>query len=408
MSLRKLAHSALGAVVMLAGLSAAQADEPIERSGNAYHRAVCGRAIGRQEARCMAHERVDAFGNEMVGKPDAAAANVVPAGYGPNDLRQAYGVTVSGSATTTIAIVDAYGYSNAESDLAVYRKQFGLPACTTANGCFKKVNQNGVAASYPRGNNGWAQEQALDLDMASAMCPNCKILLVQANSATYADLATAVNTAAALGAKVISNSYGGGELGSTAYAAAYNKANVAVTASTGDAGYGVSFPATATGVIAVGGTTMVRTAGGRGFSETAWASGGSGCSTVYGKPTWQGVASNGLCTMRMGADIAAVGDPATGVAVYGPNSTGRGAWLVFGGTSVSAPVIGGIYGAYGILPSSGAQKIWTTAASAAAPGSMTDVTVGANGSCGGSYFCTARAGYDGPTGWGTPYGPAGL
>jgi subtilase family serine protease len=132
-----------------------------------------------------------------------------PSGFSPADLRSAYNITGQGSSATTIAIVDAYGYATAESDLAVYRAQFGLPACTTANGCFKKVNQNDVAGSYPRANVGWSQETALDLDMASAICPNCKLLLVEASSASIADLGTAVNTAVRLGAQVVSNSYGG-------------------------------------------------------------------------------------------------------------------------------------------------------------------------------------------------------
>lgn len=397
MSLKTLMRTAFAAVAMLGGVSAAQADEPIERSGNAYHRAVCARAIGQAEARCMAHVRVDAFGNEVHGKPDAAAPNITPSGYGPADLRSAYQVTATGANTTTIAIVDAYGYANAESDLAVYRAQYGLPACTTTNGCFKKVNQNGVQGSYPRANTGWAQEQALDLDMASAMCPGCKILLVQASTASYVNLGTAVNTAANLGAKIISNSYGGGETGTSSYNTAYYRhPGVAITASTGDSGYGVGFPASSPDVIAVGGTTLKRASNTRGWDETAWASGGSGCSSVYAKPSWQ---SDPLCAGRMEADISAVGDPATGVAVYGPNSTGRGSWLVFGGTSVSAPLIGGIYGALGLGAANGSSKIYAAPSSA-----FNDVTVGSNGSCGGTYFCTAGAGYDGPTGRGTPAG----
>ncbi len=346
----------------------------------------------------MAHVRVDARGNELQGKPDGAAANITPSGYAPAQLRTAYGVTSTGSNRTIVAIVDAYGYPNAEADLAVYRAQYNLPPCTTANGCFIKRDQNGGTA-YPRYNGGWAQEQALDLDMASAMCPNCKIMLVQASSAAYGDLAAAVNTAYISGALVISNSYGGGESGSAAYSSVYTHPGRAITASTGDNGYGISFPASSPGVIAVGGTTLTPAATFRGYAETAWSGGGSGCSAVYAKPVWQ---NDGLCTTRMEADISAVADPATGVAVYG--STGKGSksgWLVFGGTSVSAPLIGGIYGAIGVGPANGAQKIWSTA-----PSGLTDVTSGANGSCGGTYLCTAGAGYDGPTGHGTPYGSA--
>src|SRR5438270_1788921 len=192
-------------------------------------------------ALCHAHVVTDARGVIKLGKASPSLLGA-PSGFGAGDLRSAYKVTALGSSSTTVAIVDAYGYPNAERDLGTYRAQFGLPACTTANGCFKKVNQNGYT-TYPSYNVGWAQETALDLDMASAMCPNCKILLVEANSASYSALATAVNTAARLGAHAISNSYGGGEYGSTYYESAYNHPGVAVTASSGDSGYGVEFPA---------------------------------------------------------------------------------------------------------------------------------------------------------------------
>jgi hypothetical protein len=370
----------------------AQGMGPLERSGNTYHRAVCAHGNPRGVARCNAHVVTDAAGNPRAGKPGPGA----PSGFAPADLRSAY--SVAGAGTGTIAIVDAYGYAGAEADLAVYRAQFGLSACTTANGCFKKVNQSGSASSYPRDNTGWDQEQALDLDMASAMCPTCKILLVQATTPSFADLATAVNTAGSMGAIVISNSYGGSENGSNSYASAYSKPGVAVTVSTGDSGYGAQFPASAPGTIAVGGTHLVRGSGGT-WAETAWAGAGSGCSATYTKPSWQ---TDVVCNFRMEGDISAVADPATGVAVYGPGNGGKPGWLVFGGTSVSAPLVGGIYAAYNLHPTA-ASHIWSTQT-----GGKHDVTSGSNGSCGGTYFCTAVSGYDGPTGWGTPNGAGGL
>jgi len=392
MSLRKWGLMALGLALGLAGTSSASAQSAValERSGNTFHKAACARGNPMGTTRCFAHVVTDARGNELNGK---ASPNAVPSGYGPSDLRSAYAITTNG--TTTIAIVDAYGYANAESDLAVYRSQYGLPACTTANGCFKKVNQSGQQSNYPRENTGWAQESALDLDMASAMCPGCKLILVEASSNSFANLAAAVNTAASLpGVTVISNSYGGGETGSTTYEPSYNHAGKAITVSTGDSGYGVQFPASSPHVIAVGGTHLTRASNARGWSETAWSSGGSGCSTVYAKPSFQ---SDPLCTKRMEADVSAVGDPATGVAVYGPTSRRGSGWLVFGGTSVSAPLIGGVYGVTGHTPN-GADSIY------AHLGSLNDVTSGTNGSCGGTYFCTAQPGYDGPTGNGTPNG----
>jgi subtilase family serine protease len=335
----------------------------------------------------------DSRGNALVRN----AASGTPAGYGPADLRSAYNVTGTGSQATVIAIVDAKGYAKAEADLAVYRAQYGLPACTTANGCFAKYNQRGVQGGYPADDAGWSDETALDLDMVSAMCPNCKIILVQADSATSADLAASVNTAAALGAHVISNSYGGGEIGSQPYEAAYNHPGVAITVSSGDFGYGVQFPASSPHVTAVGGTSLFRSATARGWSEAAWSGAGSGCSKAYAKPSWQ---TDPLCLRRMVADVSAVADPETGVAVYGPAGGGQSAWQKFGGTSVAAPVVAGVYGVNGGAVNFGADPYHHA-------GALFDVTTGSNDShvsCGGVYFCTSAPGYDGPTGLGTPNG----
>jgi subtilase family serine protease len=350
------------------------------------HSAVCSEAEKPGFARCHAHiVMVDA------SSPLAAAT---PSGLKPTDLRSAYKVTGSGTSNRVIAIVDAFGYPNAESDLATYRSQFGLAACTTANGCFRKVNQRGVQGSYPATNVGWDQESALDLDMVSAMCPACSIVLVEADSSSLANLAAAVREAAALGAHAISNSYGGSESGTTGVEASYNFAGIAVTASSGDSGFGVQFPASSPHVTAVGGTSLVRSSNSRGWSETAWSGAGSGCSTVYAKPTWQ---TDKGCTRRTVADVSAIADPNTGVAVFGPASSTRSAWLVFGGTSVAAPLIAGIYGVNGTAVNHGNDPYRHTSA-------LFDVTSGSNGSCGGSYLCTAVAGYDGPTGLGTPNG----
>ena len=346
------------------------------------HAAVC--PAGMEEMRCHARVLIDATG--------APAASSTPSGYAPADLRSAYNISGAGSSATIIAIVDAYGYPSAEADLGVYRSKFGLPACTTANGCFHKVDQNG-GTSYPRTDTGWDQEQALDLDMASAMCPSCQIVLVQASSATSGNLGTAVDTAARLGAHVISNSYGGGEQGAASYESHYTHPGVAITASSGDNGYGVEYPASSPHVIAVGGTSLTRAGGSRGWAETAWSGAGSGCSTVFAKPSWQ---QDTGCAMRTVADVSAVADPSTGVAVYGPTNRRRSAWMVFGGTSVAAPLVGGIYAVNGGTVTDGGPYSHT--------GALFDVTSGSNGNCGGSYLCTAQAGYDGPTGLGTPDG----
>jgi subtilase family serine protease len=346
-------------------------------------------------ARCHAHVVTDERGNPKNGKSEFQPL-ATPAGYGPADLRSAYNIpSGAGSSSYTIAIVDAYGYPNAESDLARYRSQYQLPDCTTANGCFRKVDQRG-GTRYPRLNTGWAQETALDLDMASAMCPNCHILLVEADNNFFSSLAAAENTAATLGANAISNSYGGGESGSASVESAYNHAGVAVTVSSGDSGYGVEFPASSPHVIAVGGTHLTQATNGRGWSETAWSGAGSGCSTVYAKPSWQ---NDTGCARRTVADVSAVADPNTGVAVYGPVTSRRSGWMVFGGTSVAAPLIAGVYGANGGTANYGSDPYGY-------PSALYDVTSGSNGSCGGSYLCTAGPGYDGPTGLGTPNGPS--
>lgn len=382
----------ISAGLILGGASSASA-QAVERSGKTYHVAVCPGPAAPGDARCHAHVVTDRDGNHLERN---ASPNVTPSGYGPADLRSAYAVTGVGSASTIVAIVDAYGYTNAESDLAVYRSTFGLPACTTANGCFTKYNQSGVQGSYPRQNTGWAQETALDLDMVSAMCPSCKIVLVEATSNSQANLGAAVNTAASKGAHVISNSYGGGETGSTSYESSYNHPGVAITVSSGDSGYGVQFPASSPHVTAAGGTSLTRTGSGRGWAETTWSGAGSGCSTLYAKPTWQ---TDPLCAKRMEADVSAIADPNTGVAVYGPATRSSSSWQVYGGTSVAAPIIGGIYGVNGGAVNYGSNPYSNTA-------SLFDVTSGSNGSCGGTYFCIAGPGYDGPTGLGTPNGTA--
>ena len=319
----------------------------------------------------------------------------LPNGYGPADLASAYHVTSSGSSAMTVAIVDAYGYANAEADLATYRSMYGLPPCTTANGCFTKVDQNG-GSSYPVYNAGWAGEQALDLDMVSAVCPNCKILLVQASSNYNSDLALAVSRAAQLGAHAISNSYGSTESSTqfSNFSSQYNIPGVAVTASSGDSGYGVEMPAAYAGVIAVGGTSLSRNSSVRGWTESAWSGAGSGCSAYVSKPSWQ---TDTGCARRTVADVSAIADPNTGVAVYGPFSGTSTGWAVYGGTSVAAPIIAALYGVNGGSVTAG-QNPYGHA------DMLFDVASGSNGSCSPSYLCSGVAGYDGPTGLGSPNG----
>ena len=249
----------------------------------------------------------------------------------------------------TVAVVDAYDLPTAEADLAAYRTQYGLPSCTTANGCFHKVNQNGLTSPLPAANSGWGAEIALDIDMVSAACPNCNILLVEANDSGLVNLGTSVNTAVSLGAMAVSNSYGSAEFGGQSfYESYYDHPGVAVTVSTADCGYdcsggsiGASFPASSPDVVAVGGTSLSRNSSTRGWTESAWGypgsgqGAGSGCSASEPKPSWQ---SDSGCTNRTIADVSADADPNTGVAVFV-----GGSWFVYGGTSASSPFIAGVY-----------------------------------------------------------------
>jgi hypothetical protein len=347
------------------------------------HKEMCG-AVRQGGMRCHAKVRIH---------PDGTVQqSATPSGWGPSDLRSAYKLPTSGGNGRIIAIVDAYDDPTAEADLAVYRTQYGLPPCTTSNGCFKKVNQNGVQGSYPQADSGWSGEIALDLDMASAACPDCKIILVEASSATDQDLGISVNTAVSLGAAVVSNSYGGPEDSSvtTSSSQYFNHPGVAIMASSGDGAYGVEFPAASQYVIAVGGTKLAKSTSTRGWAESAWTSAGSGCSKYIPKPSWQ---TDTGCSKRTVADVSAVADPNTGVAVYQ-----GGSWQVYGGTSVSSPLVAGIYALLGLNGTNNASYAYSHTAD------FYDVTSGSNGSCGGSYLCTAMAGYDGPTGLGTPNG----
>ncbi len=254
-------------------------------------------------------------------------------GLHPSDLQNAYKLP-SAQRGGTVAIVDAYDDPSAENDLAIYRAAYGLPACSTSNGCFRKVNQQGAAGSYPAANSAWGEEISLDLDVVSAACPNCSIVLVEANSAQIDDLGASVDTAAALGAGAISNSYYAVEWsGENVEDAHYRHPGIAITASSGDQA-APFYPAASQYVTAVGGTTLSGSAGA--WNESPWAYGGQGCSAYIPRPSWQ----KNICKSRATVDVAAVADPQTGVSMY---DSLAGGWLVAGGTSVGAPLIASAY-----------------------------------------------------------------
>ena len=387
---------AAGTPAASSGVGSPAASSAADPSGVTVARA-CAAPTRPGMMACLALRRTDVHEGALL-------APAVPSGYGPSDLASAYNLP-SGGSGQTVAIVDAQDDPNAESDLATYRSTYGLPACTTANGCFRKINQSG-GTTYPSPDSGWAGEISLDVDMVSAVCPNCHILLVEATSASDANLGAAVNQAVAQGAKFVSNSYGGDEDSSvtSSDAAYFNHPGVAITVSTGDSNTGAEYPATSQYVTAVGGTSLTRSSNARGWNETVWRTnstegGGSGCSSYIAKPSWQ---HDTGCSRRMEADVAAVADPATGVSVY--QTYGGNGWSVYGGTSAASPIVASVWALAG-APNAGdraAQYPYNHT------GSFNDVTSGSNGSCSVSYFCNAGTGYDGPTGWGTPNGDSGF
>jgi subtilase family serine protease len=329
------------------------------------------------------------------GKAAAAPAHKGPAGYGPAELRSAYALSATAGSGRTVAVVGAYDDPTADADLAVYRRTYGLPACTSANGCFRKVSQIGTK-TMPARNTAWGVETSLDLDMVSASCSACRILLVESATSSATDLSAAVDYAATQRVSAISTSY---TISDARQDAAYNHPGIAITAATGDGSYGITAPASYDTVIAVGGTRLVKAANARGWTETAWAGSGSGCSSWNTKPVWQTTRTQ--CNGKATADVSAVADPGTGVAVYdSTRNQGFAGWRVLGGTSAASPFVAGVYAMSGRTAGYPAAYTWAHAAA------LNDVTRGGNGRCPQitTRWCTAGTGWDGPTGLGTPRG----
>jgi hypothetical protein len=383
--------------------SAQQAVEQGKPIVHSPSRPVCPWGRGRG-ARCLSHVRTDENGN--------IRGFAAPQGFGPTDLAAAYNVDTGPNPGLTIAVVDAYGYVNAESDLATYRSQFGLPACSTASGCLTILNGSGATSplpAQPPRTDDWTIETALDLQMASAACPNCKLLLIEAtDDSSLTTLLAGVDTAVTTGATVISCSWGAPDTtdsapGDEVY---LNHPGVGIFVATGDKGYdegdvGPVIPSTSAYVTAVGATSLVQATGTpRGWTETVWNDGagasGSSCSNSIPTPSWQASVTTG-CTFRAAADVSADGDPDTGVAVYnnGPSNSG---WTVVGGTSASSPYVAGVFAVTG-NGTVGPSFSYTHT------GDFNNVTSGSNGGCG-APLCVAGLGWNGPTGNGTPNGAA--
>jgi hypothetical protein len=354
-------------------------------------------------ARCFAEIGTPSRGGFGVrGKAaHTAAASALPIGYGPADLRSAYHLTTTGGADQTVALINAGDDATAEADLAVYRQTYGLPPCTTANGCFRKLNQEGQSAPLPA-DQGWGDEISLDLDMVSSACPNCHILLAEGDDSGFDNLGAALHAAVAAGATVTSNSYGADEQGAMLpFESLYLRSGVPTVAATGDRGYRPpSFPAVLPTVIAAGGTSLTRADNARGWTESAWLGAGSGCSAWVDKPAWQ---HDPNCSGRTTADVSSVADPDTPVAVY-DTADGASGWIIGGGTSAASPFIAAVI-ALGGHPERfpDASYLYSHAAG------LNDVVGGdnaLNADCEGDYLCDGVVGYDGPTGLGTPDGIA--
>jgi subtilase family serine protease len=412
--MHRAVRSAALSLCLLAGVLLVPASAlalPHSHAHGLSSRHVCATPSAGQ-AGCDALRVTTSAGKTFKAKPTASSTI---AGYHPADLQSAYNLAAASSAQgggQTVAIVDAYNDPYALTDVATYRSTFSLPklnSCSVSGGrvsgtgpCIARVGQTGSTTSLPRNNASWSQEISLDLDMVSAVCPKCNILLVEASSTSMTSLGTAVNEAVKLGATEVSNSYGGSESSSdSSYDTSYfNHPGVAITASSGDGGYGVEYPAASQYVTAVGGTSLSPASNARGWSETAWSDAGSGCSAYDAQPSWQGGAfSPSLCARRGVADVSAVADPNTGVSVYDSYSyQGYSGWMVFGGTSVASPLTASVYALAG-----NAAGVTYGSYPYGHTSSLNDVTSGSNGSCGNT-LCTAGPGWDGPTGLGTPNG----
>jgi hypothetical protein len=368
-------------------------DESAASAASTHYKRLCDEGSLPGGRRCHAWILAD--------ESDVPIRAAAPSGLGAADLEAAYHLPVTGGSGRIIASVLGVHYPNAEADLAVYRQQYGLPPCTKANGCFIQVDANG-GTNFPAAGtcNGVAGESALDIQMLSAGCPDCSIMLIEPNGQSDTQ---AITMAVRKGAVGLSFSFCGSESGALREASAWNHPGTGLFASSGDWGYlshevgppNVCSPASFAGVVSVGGTTLMKSTAPRGWTEQVWSHAGSGCSTEIPKPAWQ---TDTGCKMRMVSDLSAI---AENVANYCTDPGGRGGWGTVGGTSASSPFVAGALAVTGVLDGNfNPSWVWQHA------NEFYDITSGNNGTCGGasSYYCQATAGFDGPTGVGTPNG----
>ncbi len=398
--------AALGVVALTTGglaaavptADAGPSHEP-SRAPSSHVSRLCSAKVTGNAVACDALQVVFSGKQPLDGPPASALT--------PKQLQDAYNLTGLKSKGRTVAIVDAFGYPKLERDLRIFRKYFNLPPCTTKNGCLTIMNQRGSTTHLPAFNLGWAGEQALDVDAVSSACPDCKIVVVQAAHSNLPALGKAVAMAAKQkGVVAISNSYSGHDALDKNWGQYYHQEGIAVTASTGDSGYThAGYPASSSYVTAVGGTSLTKSAGkARGWSESAWSGAGSGCSRWNPAIKGSGPFDTGCKTKRAESDVSAAADPNRGgLAWYHPVSETQSAWGQVGGTSESSPIIASVYALSGNTKGLANQIPYANSKN------LFDVTTGANGSgCKPSQICTARKGWDGPTGLGTPNGVNGF
>jgi subtilase family serine protease len=428
-----IAIAVVFAVVTAGVAGASENGQPAGAHGHVHSKPVC--RAQADHAQCSAVVVTDADGNPIVSdRPMASGTNGYTYGLSPASFHAAYSLPWYTNVRQTIAVVDAYDHPTVKADLDYFDSAWGLgsfPSCssTVTAGCFQRVDENGYVQGFRNssasGAQQWELETALDVQTAHGICLNCKLLLVEAFTDSRADLATAVNTAARLGATEISNSYGWLESSvSDWYPSAYNHAGIAITASAHDHGYGAYYPADLNTVVAVGGTRLDVNSDGSYNSESVWGNGtnapsgwgtGSGCSSFSSSYTsaayWQKTVANwsytGCGSQRAIADVAADADPSTGAWVYAStpvDSRGDTGWFVEGGTSLSAPIVAGVFA----LAGNAASTSWPALFMYQHQNQFHDVRSGTNGKCTYTIMCNGWSGYDGPTGLGTPWGLGGF
>jgi subtilase family serine protease len=323
-----------------------------------------------------------------------------PSGISPAQITKAYGFPAAlQGAGQTIAILDSGDDPNIEADLNVFSAQFGLPACTTANGCFVKLFSDG---SLPAADPGWAVETSLDVEWAHAIAPQAKIMLIE--SADASSLWNAIPFAIAQRPSVISMSWGTEEFDgeSNVDPQLFGNTTIPCFAATGDSGNGVWYPSVSPNVTAVGATQITLGSDGTYISETAWAGSGGGLSAFEPLPAFQAkyvTAQNK--GFRGVPDVTYNGSGGSPYAVY--DSFNQGGWLQVAGTSAAAPqwaaLVADMMAAKNGKFNNFNGSIYSVARQTN-PILLNDILTGTNGTC--EYYCASRSGYDYVTGLGSP------